>query len=52
MINNEGYKEVLFDKYCKLCQHKDKKETEDPCWDCLNEPGNLNSHKPVKYEER
>lgn len=47
----EGYKEVYFE-YCKTCQHKDKKETEDPCWDCLNEPGNLNSHKPTRWEEK
>ena len=52
VMNNEGLKEVFFDKYCKLCEHKDKKETEDPCWDCLKEPANLNSHKPVKWEEK
>lgn len=47
---NEGYKEVYFDQYCKTCKHKKVEESEDPCHDCLNEPVNLNSHKPVKWE--
>lgn len=51
-VTNEGYKEVYFDKYCKTCQHEKVKEADDPCYDCLNEPVNLNSHKPVKYLER
>lgn len=51
MINNEGYKEVYFDQYCKTCQHKDKKESADPCCECLYEPSNLNSHKPVRWEK-
>lgn len=44
------YKEVYFDQYCKTCKHKDKEENEDPCFDCLAEPANVYSHKPVRYE--
>lgn len=44
-------KEVRFDLYCSKCKHKSKKESEDPCWDCLNEPINENSHKPLYFEE-
>ena len=47
----ENYKEVYFDPYCSTCKHCKKKETEDPCDDCLNEPVNLYSHKPVYGEE-
>lgn len=47
-----NYKEVYFDKYCKTCEHLAKDDTEEPCASCLNEPVNLGSHKPVKYEER
>lgn len=46
------YKEVYFDQYCQTCKHCDKAETEDPCYDCLAEPANTYSHKPVKYEEK
>ena len=50
-MEDNGYKEVHFNEYCKTCKHKDVKEADDPCYDCLNEPVNLNSHKPVKYEK-
>ena len=46
------YKEVFFDKYCKDCKHKDKKENECPCDYCLSNPINLYSHKPVKWEKK
>ena len=45
-------KEVYYWKWCSTCAHKDKKESEDPCWDCLNEPVNAESHKPVKWERK
>ena len=50
-MNNDGTKIVEFDKYCKTCAHKDVKEQDEPCCDCLAETVNLNSHKPVKYEQ-
>lgn len=46
------YKEVYFDQYCKNCKHKDKLETDDPCDECLAEPVNLYSHKPIKWEAK
>lgn len=49
---SEGLKEVRFDLYCKKCKHKDKKQTETPCDECLAEPANVNSRKPVKFEEK
>ncbi len=50
-MNNEGYKEVYFDKYCKACKYKNLTAADDPCDECLEETVNLYSHKPVKYEE-
>ena len=44
-------KEVYFDQYCKTCKHLAKDDLEEPCNECLDEPVNLGSHKPVKYEE-
>lgn len=46
----DTYKEVYFDQYCKTCKHLSKKEEEEPCAECLNEPVNLYSHKPVNWE--
>ena len=44
------YKEVYFHKYCKTCEYKDIDDVKDPCNECLGEPCNLHSHKPVYYK--
>ena len=44
-------REVDFNKYCPTCKHAKKFEEDDPCWDCLNEPTNIDSRKPVCWEE-
>lgn len=49
---NDIYKEVRFDLYCKKCKHCDKKEDEEPCDECLSNPVNLYSHKPINFEEK
>lgn len=51
-MQDDGKKIVEFDKYCKTCVHKDVKEKDEPCYSCLDEPANLHSHKPVKYEAK
>ncbi len=50
-MDDNGYKEVYFGQYCKLCKHRSLTEEDDPCYDCLQEPVNLYSHKPVRFEE-
>lgn len=45
------YKEVEFWKYCEKCRHHGVKDEKDPCNDCLAEPVNLHSTKPVYFEE-
>jgi hypothetical protein len=49
---DEQYKEVYFGQYCKTCKHNELEENKDPCDECLSEPINLHSHKPVKWEEK
>lgn len=44
-------KEVRFDLYCKTCKYYKLDESEDPCNECLNEPSNEDSHKPVNWRE-
>ena len=44
------FKEVYFDEYCKTCEHCYLEETEDPCFECLVEHINSNSHKPVNWK--
>ena len=45
------YKLVDFKKYCETCKHKNISEVEDPCNECLDNGGNLNSERPINYEE-
>lgn len=45
-------KEVRFDMYCKECKHYEKSEAEDPCFDCLDQGWNEDSHKPIMFEEK
>ena len=50
--DNDGLKIVHFDEYCKTCVSKDRKEHEEPCCHCLDEPVRPNSHKPAKYVKK
>lgn len=49
-MSRPNEKIVEFDKYCSKCKHKDKSEQEDPCFECLENPVNLGSRKPIKFE--
>lgn len=51
-MTDNNLKEVYFDKWCHKCEHYGKKESEDPCYECLDEPVNVESHKPVGFEEK
>lgn len=45
------YKIVRFDIYCNMCKYKNLNEGKDPCNECLNNPANLHSRKPVKFDQ-
>jgi len=47
----EGCKEVYYCDYCKTCSHKNEPEDSDTCNDCLNQPYNIDSHKPINYNK-
>jgi hypothetical protein len=51
-MDDRGYKEVYFHQFCKNCKHWDLSPNDEPCEECLSEPTNLNSHKPVNYDEK
>lgn len=52
METNDGMKEVYFGQYFKTCKNFDKMKEEEPCCECLDEPMNQYSHKPVHWEEK
>ena len=49
---DDQYKEVYFGQYCKTCKHIEQEENEEPCDECLSEPINLYTHRPVKWEAK
>lgn len=49
-MNDICNKFVAFDEYCKTCKYRDKLEEEEPCFECLTEPVNQYSRKPVRWE--
>ena len=50
MINDLKF--VHYNDYCKTCEHYEEDEASDACNECLNNPVNVNSHKPVNYKEK
>ena len=54
MPNDQEYKMVEFDKWCKTCKfEKDSEDDENsPCWYCLEEPLNQFTDRPVNYKEK
>ena len=49
----QGYaeKEVYFNKWCPKCRHFKLPENEEPCEECLSNPSQIDSHKPLKFEK-
>lgn len=48
-MNIDKTKEVYFSEYCKTCVHKSEDESSDSCDECLENPSNEYSHKPINY---
>lgn len=40
---------VDFCKWCYSCKHAELPENQDPCWECLTQPVNEGSTKPVNF---
>lgn len=49
--NEEYMKEVLYCDYCARCKYCNEPEEEEHCEECLKQPYNYNSHKPVEFVE-
>lgn len=45
-------KEVFFYLYCPACKHENCADSEDPCDECLENPVNQDSHKPIFFKEK
>lgn len=47
----DEYKIVDYTK-CNTCKHFKESEATDICNDCLNNPANIDSHTPIRWERR
>lgn len=52
MVVDSDLREVNYEKYCIICKHAECPEHEDPCFECLDNPLNYCTEKPVKWEEK
>lgn len=43
---------VDYYKYCKKCKYYKESENSEPCDNCLANPVNVNSQKPIRFEEK
>lgn len=48
----EGDYKIVDFSWCNKCKYKNIEDTEDPCYECLNEPVNIDSRKPVYFEDK
>lgn len=44
-------KEVYYYKYCPQCEYFKQPEAADPCDECLAQPVNEDSHKPLYFKQ-
>lgn len=43
---------VEYEKWCPKCKYEKLKETIMPCFACLDEPVNINTTKPIRFEAK
>lgn len=49
-MESGNVKEVYFDKWCPSCKYQGNSESDDPCWDCLEQGWNVDSHRPILWD--
>lgn len=52
MVVDSNLREVSYEKYCGNCKYSDCPESADPCFECLDNPLNYYTDRPVNYKGR
>ena len=50
MENREQF--VDFDKFCNKCEYQKVDQAKDPCHECLKNPVNTYTNRPVNYKKK
>lgn len=45
-----SHEKIVDFTYCKYCIHRKKKESDTPCDDCLDNPVNTDSRRPLYFK--
>lgn len=52
-MNQETHEKFVdFETYCEICKNKDLSATSEPCSECLSNPVNFESSKPVNFKKK
>lgn len=52
MSDEQKQKMVFYDEYCPKCKNWKTDEVKDPCNECMDQPFNYDSHKPINFQEK
>jgi hypothetical protein len=52
MAESNNIKEAYYHEYCNKCKYCETSDAEDPCNDCLNQPFNYDTHRPINYKPK
>lgn len=45
------HEKIVDFRYCKFCEHKNVSDQEEPCVDCLDYAGNIDSRRPIHFKD-
>ena len=49
-METNNHQRIVDFTYCRYCVHLKKQESESPCDDCLDNPVNTDSRRPVYFK--
>lgn len=47
----QNHEKIVNFAYCRFCEHSKEKETSEACADCLENPVNIDSQRPVRFKD-
>ena len=47
----QSHEKIVRFELCNYCEHKNRPEYEEPCSDCLDNPVNVDSVRPIHFKD-
>ena len=48
---DQSHEKIVNFAYCKFCEHKNEPESSEACSDCLENPVNIDSQRPIRFKD-